>query len=104
MLVVAHRLSTVRSADLIYVLHRGEIVEQGTHAFLLARGGRYAALWRAQAGEPSRGGTLRRMAGHAEPAMAPPPARGRPEACLVVGGESGSAGAHAEERIFDAPH
>jgi len=42
--VIAHRLSTVQRADRICVLQRGEIVEQGTHAELLARGGAYAKL------------------------------------------------------------
>jgi subfamily B ATP-binding cassette protein MsbA len=42
--VIAHRLSTIRSADQILVLEQGEIVERGTHAELIARGGRYRQL------------------------------------------------------------
>ncbi|WP_413354466.1 ABC transporter ATP-binding protein [Microbacterium sp. 1P06AB] len=49
-LVVAHRLSTVRQADVIVVLERGEIVESGSHDELLGRGGRYAQLHLTQAG------------------------------------------------------
>jgi ATP-binding cassette, subfamily B, bacterial len=47
-IVVAHRLSTVRHADLILVLDQGRLVEQGTHAELLARQGAYAALVQGQ--------------------------------------------------------
>jgi ABC-type transport system involved in Fe-S cluster assembly fused permease/ATPase subunit len=46
--VSAHRLSTVRDADLILVLHDGQIVESGTHVDLIDRGGPYAALVSAQ--------------------------------------------------------
>src|SRR5690606_10005920 len=46
--LVAHRLSTIKDADHIYLLHEGRVVEEGSHAKLLAAGGRYAALWKAQ--------------------------------------------------------
>ncbi|MFC3120281.1 ABCB family ABC transporter ATP-binding protein/permease [Agaribacter flavus] len=47
-LVIAHRLSTIVDADLIVVMHQGEIVEQGRHDELLAQGGKYYDLWRKQ--------------------------------------------------------
>ncbi len=46
--VIAHRLSTIRDADLILVLQDGDIVEQGTHAQLLAQNGAYATLYNSQ--------------------------------------------------------
>jgi ABC-type multidrug transport system fused ATPase/permease subunit len=50
--VIAHRLSTVRKADRIAVLDQGRLVESGTHAELLRRGGLYAQLHAAQFREP----------------------------------------------------
>jgi ATP-binding cassette subfamily B protein len=50
--VIAHRLSTIRDADLILVMEAGQIVEQGTHASLLAAGGAYARLYEAQFAAP----------------------------------------------------
>jgi ATP-binding cassette subfamily B protein len=48
-ILISHRFSTVRQADMIVVLDEGEIVEQGTHGELMARQGRYAALFELQA-------------------------------------------------------
>lgn len=50
--VIAHRLSTVRTADLILVVENGQIVERGTHEELLAAGGRYEELYRTQFENP----------------------------------------------------
>jgi subfamily B ATP-binding cassette protein MsbA len=47
-IVIAHRLSTVRRADIIVVMERGQIIERGTHAELLARGGQYQRLYEMQ--------------------------------------------------------
>nr|WP_124093041.1 ABC transporter ATP-binding protein [Arthrobacter ulcerisalmonis] len=52
-IVIAHRLATVRNADLILVMEQGRIVEQGTHQSLLAASGSYASLYRAQFPAPA---------------------------------------------------
>ena len=61
-IVIAHRLSTVRRASRIIVIHHGRIAEQGTHDALLAHDGIYARLYRLQMmghGAPGRGATGR---------------------------------------------
>jgi ABC-type transport system involved in Fe-S cluster assembly fused permease/ATPase subunit len=51
-ITIAHRLSTVVDADRIVVLEHGRVTEEGTHAALLARGGRYARMWSRQLSDP----------------------------------------------------
>ena len=48
---ISHRLSTTRIADRIYMLEKGRIIEEGSHAELLERKGKYAEMWRVQAGQ-----------------------------------------------------
>jgi ATP-binding cassette, subfamily B, multidrug efflux pump len=50
-IIIAHRLSTIRQVDRILVLHKGQLVEEGSHAELLERNGRYARLYELQYGD-----------------------------------------------------
>ena len=54
-LIITHRLASVRQADRVYVLHDGRVTEQGTHAELMARRGRYAELYAMQASQYASG-------------------------------------------------
>jgi ATP-binding cassette subfamily B protein len=51
--LIAHRLQTAMGADRVVVIDDGRVVEDGSHDELLARGGRYAAMWRAFEGGPA---------------------------------------------------
>ena len=46
--IVAHRLSTIKNADLILVMNKGNVIEKGTHEELLQKGGFYANLYNSQ--------------------------------------------------------
>jgi ATP-binding cassette subfamily B protein len=56
--MIAHRLSTIMHADRIYVLERGNIIEEGKHETLLEGKGLYYAMWRQQIGERDRSEVL----------------------------------------------
>jgi ATP-binding cassette subfamily B protein len=60
-IVIAHRLSTVRNADQIFVLENGRLRENGRHEQLAGNGGIYAALWKIQTGDRSNGRTVEIM-------------------------------------------
>ena len=47
-IIIAHRLSTIKRCDKIYVMDKGEIIEQGSHDELIRSGGRYYELWQEQ--------------------------------------------------------
>ena len=68
MLIIAHRLATVKNCDQILVMDKGEIVERGTHEELLDKGGKYKLLWEMQQGnfitkdeEPSKQETVKEI-------------------------------------------
>jgi len=63
-IAIAHRLSTIAALDRLVVLDRGAIVEEGTHAELVARGGLYASLWSRQVGGFLACGEEEEQAGH----------------------------------------
>jgi subfamily B ATP-binding cassette protein MsbA len=81
--VIAHRLSTIRRADQILVVEQGEVVERGTHAELLARGGRYYEMYTKQHGVEAN---LFLAPGEGDK----PPAESGPEAAATAGAEGRS--------------
>jgi len=73
-LVIAHRLSTVVSADEVIVLDQGRIVERGTHGELLGTGGLYASMWNRQREAEAARERLARIADENEEPNRDPPA------------------------------
>jgi ABC-type multidrug transport system fused ATPase/permease subunit len=61
-IVIAHRLSTIEQARVIHVVREGRVVEQGNHGELLARGGLYERLYRAQSNDTGSDGHLEHRA------------------------------------------
>jgi ATP-binding cassette subfamily B protein len=78
-LVIAHRLATVREADLILVVSQGRVIERGTHAQLLGTGGLYAEMNRLQEATQPTAAAPYEAARMANGELAPPAARGAPE-------------------------
>ncbi|WP_417252426.1 ABCB family ABC transporter ATP-binding protein/permease [Castellaniella sp.] len=69
-IIIAHRLSTIVHADLILVLDAGRVIEQGTHAQLLAQNGRYARMWALQQSRTQEGALSAEASGMPAPAAA----------------------------------
>ena len=94
-ILIAHRLSTLRSVDEIVVMDDGRVIQQGTHQELIDEPGMYKQLWDAQT--RSRGAEVTQLPGPAakekprlEPAAAGPPAgKGEPDGAQVAGGHAG---------------
>ncbi len=85
--VVAHRLSTIRNAHKIALVHRGSVLETGTHEELMAQAGGYAKLVEAQLGSKTMGRTMGRNATAARQAAA---AEGAAAAAAAAAGGAGS--------------
>jgi ATP-binding cassette subfamily B protein len=66
-LIITHRFTTAMCADVIHVMHHGQIVESGSHHDLLAQGGRYAQSWAAQMRLGSRLAPSRALPGIGQP-------------------------------------
>ena len=100
-LVIAHRLSTVRNADLILVLDDGRVVQHGTHAELLAEGGLYATSTRPSSGartaptDPVRSRRARPVLGSADGSRAPD------RVYIVTGGARGLGRATADVLVAE---
>jgi subfamily B ATP-binding cassette protein MsbA len=97
-LVIAHRLSTIRGADRVAVIKGGRVVEEGTQEELLARGGEYARLHRAQFAAQAGGANEKAPAGGGPDG---PRAGGGGERAPGGGGGDRVPGAGGEERVSD---
>jgi len=95
-LIIAHRLSTLRMADRIVTIESGRLIEDGTHEQLVRTGGRYATLHRLQSGLPEAGGSPAAAAAHRGPAR-PEPHAGAALPALAGHQPSGIAARRSQE-------
>jgi ATP-binding cassette, subfamily B, bacterial HlyB/CyaB len=93
-LIIAHRLSTLRMADRIITIERGRLIEDGPHEMLIRNGGRYAALHRLQSGLPDIA-----SAPLAAGQMAYRSSTRRPSSSLVTLPEQHASSIHSHERL-----